>query len=124
MKTKLFTLIVALALAGCAAVASGADLPKFPASAYSPLPGNYKAIAKRYLDYKLFDPYSAKIEWVGKPLRSSFQTAQGWVPAWSVCMFVNAKNRFGAYVGMKLMFIEIRNGQVIGSLGLEHFYIP
>ena len=93
--------------AGCARP-SPADLAD-----YGPRPIDYQDIVKRHYDQRLFDPYSAVYEF-GEPnsgwLRGSVFSSPKY--GWLVCGTLNAKNRFGGYVGVKPFVVLINNGRV------------
>jgi hypothetical protein len=70
---------------------------------------------------QLFDPYSGHIEFLGQPMRSAVKnpTTGQWEAAWFVSMLVNAKNRFGAYVGSRPVHVFMRGTRVVQTLGLQ-----
>jgi len=74
-------------------------------------PSNYKQLIVAYVRESFFDPYSIRDAAITEPAMSTYAG----LPAWSVCIRVNAKNRMGAYTGRKSTAIYIRNGQVVGS---------
>jgi len=98
-------------LEGCAT----APTPEQLANAdYGTYPANYEEIVKSYFSPKLFDPYSAQYRFIQTPY-------QGWLSSskfsrgtfgYIVKVGVNAKNRFGGYVGEKVYTILIKNGVV------------
>jgi len=80
---------------------------------YGPYPENYEEIVKAFYFERLFDPYSAKYRFFNKPIKywdkSSNKNYFGYV----VCGGVNAKNRFGAYVGEQVFFFIINSGKIV-----------
>lgn len=80
-------------------------------------PTNYKEVARDYLRTALFDPYSARDMQIAPPktgqvyIEGTFQHANGW----AVCYRTNAKNRMGAYTGLKEAVLLIRDGKVVTS---------
>ena len=83
---------------------SGAD--------YGPYPNDYETIIKDHYSRSLFDPYSAVYTFNNprKGWRSQFGTVKyGWV----VCGSINAKNRYGGYVGTKPFYVMIHYNGVI-----------
>lgn len=74
-------------------------------------PKNYEEIIKNYLNDVLFDPYSAHVD-IMQPRFGYIETGYkhevkyGWVGV----VFINAKNRMGAYTGRKSHGYCIHNG--------------
>jgi hypothetical protein len=68
----------------------------------------------------LFDPYSAVYEFTREP-RHGWVHPVGSPPVfgWKVSGTLNAKNRFGGYVGAKPFFIIIKDEKVIYSSRLD-----
>jgi len=75
-------------------------------------PANYRALAKEYLRSTLFDPYSVRDPQVAPPQwgDSAYLLDPG--PGWIICVRMNAKNRLGAYTGLKEDALLVRNGKV------------
>lgn len=75
-------------------------------------PANYRALAKEYLRTTLFDPYSVRDAQVASPQwgDSAYLLDPG--PGWIICVRMNAKNRLGAYTGLKEDALLVRNGKV------------
>jgi hypothetical protein len=63
---------------------------------FGTLPSSYKDQIRAWFSGQLFDPYSAEYAWAD-PTRQKYDGQYGW----HVQMSVNAKNRFGGYVGAK-----------------------
>ena len=80
----------------------------------SPPPKDYRDLIKQEIGKSLIDPYSAQYE-IGEPAKgytignSLYKTPQGWLP---VCGTVNARNRFGGYVGRAPFFTLFRDRNV------------
>lgn len=81
------------------------------------------AIVTRELRTRLKDPESARVTLTREPrrvvfARSSFNKGGA---GWEICTDVNAKNSFGAYTGIKRVFVLWSSGAVIdfidGDLG-------
>lgn len=81
---------------------------------YGPNPTNHEAIIKAYLEDALYDPYSARYSFE-PPVRSYNRaiTPEQPIYGWVVCGKINAKNRYGAYVGNERFYFLIRDGQVL-----------
>jgi hypothetical protein len=60
----------------------------------------------------LFDPYSAQLGFA--PLKFAWAKYSG--IGYFQCGVVNAKNRFGGYVGAEAFYVVIRNHQAVDSL--------
>ena len=80
-------------------------------AAIGPHPTNYRAAVKRYIEKTFFDPYSLRSVRLSIPREGHIFFQQGWI----VCLEANAKNRFGAYTGLRRTALLIRNDEVIGS---------
>jgi hypothetical protein len=94
-------------------VPDGPSPEELRAADYGPSPTNYQEAIRTHYAQWLFDPYSA-VYTFGTP-------GTGWVRpgptaspvyGWRVCGTVNAKNRFGGYVGARPFVIVIRHDQV------------
>jgi hypothetical protein len=84
---------------------------------YGPYPANYKEIVIKWLQTKLIDLASARIEWDGDPKPADLGTEDKHLYGYLVQFKVNAKNRFGTYTGVQDHGALIRNGEVIKGLG-------
>jgi hypothetical protein len=84
---------------------------------YGPYPTNYKEIVMKWLQTKLIDPASARIEWDGDPTPADLGTKDKRLSGYLVHFKVNAKNRFSTYTGVQDHGALIRNGEVIKGLG-------
>jgi len=87
---------------------------------YGRYPGNYKEIVMNWLNERLVDAGTAKIEWQGDPqpvdLGKNGQHLYGYL----IQFRVNARNRFGTYTGSQQHGVLIKNGEVIQGLGLGY----
>jgi len=109
--------LAALLLTGCATPISPETLAH--ANYGSPPPKNYKELIKKEISPALLDPYSAQYEF-SSPSKGYTRNAPVWgtteMFGWKVCGTVNAKNRFGAYVGTTPFFILFKNGRIAEKL--------
>jgi hypothetical protein len=84
---------------------------------YGPFPDNYEEIVRNYFNKSLFDPYSAhiKVEAPHKGYCKKAPIAGGGLDKFGyiVVARVNAKNKYGAYVGENAYRLLIKNGEVI-----------
>jgi hypothetical protein len=102
MRKILLILALAVGLAGCAV--GGNVIPQAEVEAqFGPLPENYQALVMAYASRTLIDPESARYEFF-QPVPKT----HGWFGQ----VWVNAKNRFGGYVGKRLHVWRIVHGQV------------
>jgi hypothetical protein len=78
-------------------------------------PGDYERVINAYLHYNLKDPYSIRDLSIDKPTKADTWTElyPFVLHAWRSCVTYNAKNSYGAYVGIKTYAYYIRNGQVV-----------
>jgi len=103
-------------LSGCAAMIAPSAAQRAAAD-YGTYPANYKDIVQAHLRTTLFDPYSVQDLQISTPQQywqqeapiAGGRTIYGYLVSYSL----NAKNRFGAYVGTQRRNIIIRNGQVV-----------
>jgi hypothetical protein len=102
-------------LAGLAQQASPAD-----AALYGPYPSNYKDIVMKWLNERLVDVASARIEWQGDPQPADLGKNGEHLYGYLVQFRVNARNQFGSYTGSQQHGALIKNGEVIQGLGLGY----
>lgn len=98
-------------LAGCASLPTAQEA----ASAdYGPMPTNYEQIVKTYYGTTLKDPDSAQYRNISSPrqywLGDRFTGAKY---GYLVCVTLNAKNSYGAYVGYKTDGLLIQYDSVV-----------
>jgi hypothetical protein len=107
-----FCVIVALVLTGCPRQPS---MEERAAADYGNYPYDYEEIVKQHMRHSLFDPYSAQYEFLSSPTARFLARAFGGKISYGYggYVFINAKNRYGAYVGNKKFKYLIRNGAVI-----------
>jgi hypothetical protein len=119
--------LVVLMFSGCVTPLSQEEISKLDYGAPSQ---NHEATIKKYFDQVLFDPYSAHYDF-GLPRRSWYKEAplQGskLYAGYLVPVRVNAKNRFGAYVGKKMYGFILKDERIIKVLddrelrSMKHF---
>lgn len=121
MKAKLNVIGCAAALV--AVTTSGCATPPSSENA-GPEPLNYREVARSYLRTSLIDPYSVRDLQIAPPrvgqvyVEGTFKHANGW----AVCYRANAKNRMGAYAGLKEAVILIRDEKVVASTEQANHY--
>ncbi len=110
-KLIIFASLAVFLFFGCATVPTQEQL----ASAdYGDPPSNHEELIKNLFSPSLFDPYSAMYTF-DKPIKG-YVDAAGKAYGWVVCGTINAKNRFGGYVGAKPFYIMIRDNKIIRCL--------
>ena len=107
---NLALLPIALMLASCAA---GPSPQQLAAADYGPMPADYQAMIKKYVDDRLRDPTAgAKYEFY-KPLTKSWFGFSGVGQyGWATCVTVNAKNGYGGMTGPLPSYFFIRDGLI------------
>jgi hypothetical protein len=85
-------------------------------ASYGPAPVNYKETIKEYFEETLFDSYSAQYKF-GKLDKAYTNEGAAWGGdvswlGYAIDVKVNAKNRFGGYVGYK-KYLFLLNGEHI-----------
>ena len=101
---------------GCLASPSPQELES---ADYGLEPQKFEETIKAHMKASLFDPYSAVYEFKtpfkgyynNPPVRGGRVVAFGYF----VPVLINAKNRFGAYVGSKSYFFFFKNERLIGN---------
>ena len=97
---KKIILIVSIALILSACAGAGVRPASYQESLNlncDPLPNNYQEMIKTHVNRTLIDPTSGIYEF-SQPAKAKFNNAC----AWYLQVEVNAKNRFGGYVGRQL----------------------
>jgi hypothetical protein len=112
--SRWFTALAAVALAGCLSVEPAP--PELLTTSIGPPPADYETQIRDYFRSSLFDPYSAVYE-TRKPVRGWGRADDGVMRVfWAVCGTVNAKNRFGGYVGQRPFLAMFNQARIIGGL--------
>jgi len=113
LRIRLCLLLAALALAACETPPVTKD--ELASVDYGPKPASWQDEVKSYLKIRLTDPTAAIIESRSEPKqlyqrRTEVRDRQ-W--GWAVCVWVNDKNRSGAYDGYYPMTLFIRNEKIV-----------
>ena len=111
-----------LALVLAAVVLSGCETPRVTQDEmasvnYGPKPVHWQEEVKGYLGLRLTDPKTALVEFRTEP-KKMYQRGVALDAAqygWAVCVWVNDKNRQGAYNGFKPMTFFIRNEKIVAA---------
>jgi hypothetical protein len=109
---RLFAAVLVL-VAGCETPRVSRD--EMEGANFGPAPLRWKEEITSYLRLRLKDPAAAIVEFRTEP-KKMFQKQIGLDPeqhGWAVCVWVNDKNRSGAYDGFYPMTVFIRNEKVV-----------
>ena len=110
-KAFLFACVAAFALLGCDTTPKKAEIESVD---YGPRPQHFQAAIRDYLKIRLRDPATAIVEFRAGPQqlfqRETPVRKQQW--GWAVCVWVNDKNRQGAFEGFYPMSVLLRNEKV------------
>jgi hypothetical protein len=107
---------LALALAACDTTVTKEEMAT---ADYGPAPVNYQDEIKSYLSLRLTDPKQAIVEFRNQPkqLYQRGTPVRGEQYGWGVCVWVNDKNKQGAYDGFYPMSFLLRNEKIIAVNG-------
>jgi hypothetical protein len=107
--------VLMMLVAGCATVSK----EQLASVDYGPRPQRWKEEIRSYLGIRLTDPTAALIEFRNEPQqlfqRRTLVRAQQ--SGWAVCVWVNDKNRRGAYDGFYPMSFVLRNEKIAAVNG-------
>lgn len=107
-----YTSIIATLLSSCGMIQ---PTPQQLSENVGPFPENYQELVSARIASHLLDPYSVHFDFVAPPERG-WQNRYGKLYiGWRGQVGVNAKNAYGAYVGLRHYDYVIRNGRVIFS---------
>ena len=109
-------LLALLALGGCITPVT----PEEMATAdYGPAPLNYQDEIRSWLSIRLTDPKAAIVEFRAGPkqIYNRGTPVRGEQYGWGVCVWVNDKNKQGAYDGFYPMTFVIRNEKIVAANG-------
>ncbi len=116
MKYAIIFFLGIFLLSGCATGPTPQQLAN--ADYGPPPPANYKDLVKKEFELQLIDPVSA--------IYRFNEPSQGYIKAsplygtqltfgWRACGLINAKNRFGGYVGWEPFFVLFKNKSIVFS---------
>lgn len=102
-----------LVLAACAVLCGGCqtDAAGTGSAAVAPPPANYRAMVADHIRKTFKDPYSIRDASISRPIPGTSLIGR----VYTVCVWSNSKNSFGAYTGVKPVTILIRDGTITGS---------
>jgi len=114
---RLVTLMLTLAaIAGCDTTVTKQEMD---AANYGPKPVNYQDEIRSYLKLRLTDPKDAIVEFRSEPkiLYQRGTPVRGEQYGWGVCVWVNDKNKQGAYDGFYPMSFILREEKIVAVNG-------
>lgn len=100
-------LTAALLVAGC----NTTSAPAPTASAGADLPANYRTVILDRVRTEFVDPYSLRDAAISQPMPGTALLGS----VTSICVRANAKNRLGAYTGLRATAYTFRAGQLTVS---------
>ena len=108
--------IALLALAACITQVTKEEMAT---ADYGPKPVNYQDEIKGYLDLRLTDPKAAIVEFRAGPTKiyNRGTPVRGEQYGWGVCVWVNDKNKAGAYDGFYPISFVLRNEKIVAVNG-------
>ena len=77
----------------------------------------YRLVVRDYLRTSFIDPYSVRDAQIAKP-KPGLVYIEGTIrhePGWVVCVRANAKNRMGAYIGIRDTMVLLRGDRAVAS---------
>ena len=113
---RFLPVLFAFALAGCDTTVTKAEMDT---ADYGPAPLSYQDEIKGYLGLRLTDPKTAIVEFRAGPqkLYNRGTPVRGEQYGWGVCVWVNDKNKAGAYDGFYPMTFVLRNEKIVAANG-------
>ena len=109
---RFLPLVFALALAACDTTVTKAEMDT---AEYGPQPLRYQDEIKGYLGLRLIDPKAAIVEFRAGPKKiyNRGTPVRGEQYGWGVCVWVNDKNKAGAYDGFYPMTFVLRDEKIV-----------
>jgi len=111
MKKVLFFVLLSAAPSGCDTTVKKSEVESVD---YGPRPQHFQAAVRDYLKIRLTDPAGAIVEFRAGPQqlfqRETPLRKTQW--GWALCVWVNDKNRQGAFEGFYPMTVMIRNEKI------------
>jgi len=105
-----------LVLAGCVTPVTKEEMAT---ADYGPAPVAYQDEIKSWLSLRLMSPKDAVVEFRNEP-KQIYQRGtpvRGEQYGWGVCVFINDKNKAGAYDGFYPMTFVLRNEKIVAANG-------
>jgi hypothetical protein len=116
MKHIVWAIALALLVGGCDTTVTKAEMDT---AEYGPQPQRYQDEIKGYLDLRLTDPKAAIVEFRAGPTKiyNRGTPVRGEQYGWGVCVWVNDKNKAGAYDGFYPMSFVLRDEKIVAVNG-------
>lgn len=113
---KRLTIILAFGLAACNTTVTKEEMAT---ADYGPAPLAYQDEIKSYLSLRLTSPKDAVVEFRNEPkmLYQRGTPVRGEQYGWGVCVFINDRNKAGAYDGFYPMTFVLRNEKIVAANG-------
>ena len=113
---KRLVLIVALLLVACDTTVTKEEMET---ADYGPKPERWQDEVRNYMSLRLNDPKNALLEFKAGPtkLYQRGTPVRGEQYGWGVCVFINDKNKAGAYDGFYPMTFVLRNEKIVAANG-------
>jgi len=112
-------LILALSLLALAACDTTVSKKEMESVDYGPAPSRWKEEIRSYLAIRLVDPKDALVDFRSEPKqifqRKTAVRAQQY--GWGVCVWVNDKNKKGAFDGFFPMTFVLRDEKIVATNG-------
>jgi hypothetical protein len=114
--TNALVLIAVIAVGACDTTVTKQEMET---ANYGPRPLSYQDEVKSYLSLRLTDPKAAIVEFRTEPqhLYQRGTGIRGEQYGWGVCVWVNDKNKQGAYDGFYPMTFILRNEKIVAVNG-------
>jgi hypothetical protein len=116
MKHIVWAIALALLVGACDTTVTKAEMDT---ADYGPQPQRYQDEIKGYLDLRLTDPKAAIVEFRAGPTKiyNRGTPVRGEQYGWGVCVWVNDKNKAGAYDGFYPMSFVLRDEKIVAVNG-------
>jgi hypothetical protein len=116
-----YLLVASLTLSACAGIRHNVE--DWPAIDCGPKPDMavLQPEVESRISESLIDPESARFTGWTEPFKSlnSFLSTDPIEGIWQFCVNVNAKNRFGGYVGASTFMVKVRDDQILSIDGSD-----
>jgi hypothetical protein len=117
---KILLISLALIISGCSKSLipmPGSVMPEYNSDrvseeSYGEYPENYQKILKDFLQQKLLNHESAKVEFINKPSKHSITQMGTDYSGYRLCLSINSKNNKSIYTGYKTHLFLIKNSEV------------
>jgi hypothetical protein len=112
---RLFIFAFSLALTGCAGLKPPSK-DEIANAYYGSFPTNYRSDIESLIRPRLKDPDSARFTYFMEPTKGYYKWGRLEF-GYEVCVYLNAKNSYGAYTGNKIEYFMFRDGRIVVAHG-------